>query len=225
MKAIHQRANSNEGPGPMHPLLTEDIKEMIDSLSLEGPSDEDGVWEKAMHLRAQRDQALILLGYAAALRASELAKVQVTDFGFNQQGMEVHIEETKTSPRTVGVGFSKDVRYCAVRSLKKWTNSAEITSGPVFRRVFNSARIADREIDRRTVWRVIKGAAKDANVDKADEVGAHSVRRGHATQAVLNGVSLERLQKQLGHKDPATTSKYVRDARRMQEETSQDLGL
>lgn len=225
MRAVHQRADPNEGSGKMHALLTEDIKKMIDSLLLDAPSNE-GVWEKAMRLRALRDQALILLGFAAALRASEIAGVQAKDFEFNQEGMELHLSDTKTNvPRIIGVSRVEDVRYCPVRSLKRWTSSADITSGPVFRRVHNSAQLGDHEIDRRTVWRIIKGTAKDAEIDDADQVGAHSVRRGHATQAALNDVPLERLRRQLGHKDPATTAGYIQDARRMQEETSQELGL
>lgn len=225
MQVVHQRADPNEGNGQMHALLTADIRDMVDSLSLEAPSDEDGVWEKAMYLRALRDRSLILLGYGAALRASELAGVRVEDFDFNERGMEVHIPDSKTTPRTVGVSFASDARYCPVRSLKEWRSSVGITAGPIYRRVHNSAEIVDYEIDRRTVWRVVKGTAKDIGLDHADRVGAHSLRRGHATQAALSGVSLERLRRQLGHQDPATTARYIQDARRMKEETSQELGL
>lgn len=224
MKAIHQRADPDEGVGKRKPLLTKHIKAMIDSLPLRTPSDGDGIWEKAAYRRALRNRALILVGYAGALRASEIAEVRMEDITPRSGGMEVRIPDTKTTPRVVGVSRGKDGRYCPVRSLRAWTEAVDIGSGPIFRRVHNSAELGTCAIHRKTVWRVVVDAAEDAGI-APEQVGAHSLRRGHLTQAALNGVSLERLRRHAGHASPATTAEYVQDARRMEQETSQELGL
>lgn len=224
MKAIHQRADPDEGIGKRKALLTKHIKSMVDSLPLETPSADSGVWEEAMYLRGLRNRALIVIGYAGALRATELAEIRMEDIALKSRGAEVHIPDTKTEPRVVGISYGEESRYCPVRSLEAWIEAASISSGPIFRRVHNSTRIVDHSIHRKTVWKVVVDAAEEAGIDP-DQVGAHSLRRGHITQGALNGVSLERLRRHAGHKDPATTAEYIQDACRMEQETSQELGL
>jgi integrase len=224
MKGVHQRADPDEGTGKRKPLLTKHIKDIIASLPLDPASAEEGTWAVAMYRRALRNRALILIGYAGAFRASEVAEVRVEDITPKSGGVEIRIPDTKTTPRVVGISRGEDDRYCPVRSLRVWTEAVDIDSGPVFRRVYNSAELATCAIHRKTVWRVVVDAAEDAGIDP-EQVGAHSLRRGHLTQAALNGVSLERLRRHAGHKDPGTTAEYIQDARRMDQETSQELGL
>ncbi|QDL37936.1 hypothetical protein EUB48_12115 [Rhodoferax sediminis] len=49
-----------------------------------------------------RDRALLLLGFAAALRRSELVALNVEDLQFVREGMIVCLRRSKTDPEAVG---------------------------------------------------------------------------------------------------------------------------
>ena len=212
-------------------VLTRHVRAMVDALPLEELGDGAGPAAVARHLRALRDRALILVGYAGAFRRAELASIEVEDVSLNPDGMEIHVPKAKTEPRTVGINFSRNADYCPVRTLQKWRKEATptgIEEGPIFRAVPRSAEIApDGEaepITGKAVRNVIGNAAEAAGLDP-EAVAGHSLRRGHLTQGALNGAELNRLMKQAGHADPRTTAGYVEDAKRMETNTSRDLGL
>lgn len=76
----------------------------------------------------------------------------------------------------------------------------------------------------KAIRNAIGRAAKLRGLDPKDVAG-HSFRRGHITQGALNGAELNRLMKQDRHSDSRTTAGYVEDTRRMEANTSRDLGL
>ena len=209
-------------------VLTRHVRAMVDALPLEEPGEGAGPAAVARHLRALRDRALILVGYAGAFRRAELASIEVEDVSLNPDGMEIHVPKAKTDPRTVGINFGRNADYCPVRTLKAWMDAAGIEDGPIFRGVPRSAEIASDEtadpITGKTVRNVLGDAAERCGLDR-EAVAGHSLRRGHLTQGALNGAELNRLMKQAGHADPRTTAGYVEDAKRMETNTSRDLGL
>jgi integrase len=219
---------SDTVPEKKQAVLTKHVRAMVETLPLEEPAPEAGPAAVARHLRALRDRAIILIGYAGAFRRAELARIRGEDIGFNADGMEVHVSQSKTEPRTVGINFARSAEFCPVRTLREWTGAAGIEKGPIFRAVPRSAEIApDEEADPvtgKTIRNVIGDAAEAAGLDR-ETVAGHSLRRGHLTQGALNGAELNRLMKQAGHSDPRTTAGYVEDAKRMETNTSRDLGL
>ena len=66
------------------PLMVKHLREMLETL----PDS----------LRGTRDRAVILLGYAAALRRSDLAALRVSDVSFKDDHMRVRIRRSKTGP-------------------------------------------------------------------------------------------------------------------------------
>jgi integrase len=82
-----------------------------------------------------------------------------------------------------------------------------------------------RQLTGKAVANVVKPAAEDVDGLDPDDVAGHSLRRGPITQGALNGASVDRLMKQAGHVDPRTTTEYVEDVKRMETNTSRDLGL
>ena len=209
-------------------VLTRHVRAMVDALPLEEPGEGAGPAVRATYLRALRDRAIILVGYAGAFRRGELAQIEAEDVMLNADGMEIHVPKTKTEPRTVGINFARTAEFCPVRTLQEWKSAADIEDGPLFRAVPRSAEIASDEaadpITGKTVRNVLGDAAEATGLDR-DTVAGHSLRRGHLTQGALNGAELNRLMKQAGHADPRTTAGYVEDARRMETNTSRDLGL
>jgi integrase len=223
---------SDRAPEKKQAVLTKHVRAMVDTLPLEEPqsdsSGEPGPAARAAYLRALRDRSIILVGYAGAFRRGELARIREEDVSLNPDGMEIHVPKTKTEPRTVGINFARNADFCPVRTLREWMNAAGIKEGPIFRAVPRSAEIAPDDeaepVSGKTVRNVIGDAAEAAGLDR-DTVAGHSLRRGHLTQGALNGAELNRLMKQAGHVDPRTTAGYVEDAKRMETNTSRDLGL
>ena len=76
-----------------------------------------------------RDRALILLGFAAALRRSELAALDVADLEFVREGLVVHLRRSKTDQegqgRKIGVPWGR-TSACPVKAVEKWLQVAAI---------------------------------------------------------------------------------------------------
>ncbi len=67
-----------------------------------------------------------------------------------------------------------------------------------------------RRLDRYTVFRFVRRAARAAGLPAADRITPHSFRHAWATVARERGASLEERQYALGHADPRTTQRYDR---------------
>jgi integrase len=215
---------------PKAAARTDHIRHMVEAIRTPKPEDGAGPARRAGWLRALRDEALLLLGYAAALRRSELAAVRREHVMFNPKGLELLIPRSKGDQegegRTVGVNYLDQL--CPVTAVQKWMGAAAIEAGPIFRAVPNTARVApdDRAtpLSGQSVRNVVRDAAEAAGLD-GDDYAGHSLRRGHLTEAAMNGADLVDLQRQARHADPRTTAEYIEDANRMETNTSTRLGL
>ena len=65
-------------------------------------------------------------------------------------------------------------------------------------------------IDRHTIARFVRRAARAAGLPAAEKITPHSFRHAWATVARERGASLEERQYALGHADPRTTQRYDR---------------
>ncbi len=91
-------------------------------------------------LPAQRDRALLLLGYAGAFRRSELVALDVEQLRFTGAGCYVWIKSAKNDPRKKGRELfvprlpttSTKAELCAVAALERWLAIVG-PAGPVFR--------------------------------------------------------------------------------------------
>ena len=87
-------------------------------------------------LRTTRDRALLLVGFAGALRRSELVGLQAADVEFTKEGMVVTIPRSKTDPegagQTVGIPYGSHAASCPVRALRAWLDRSGITQGYLF---------------------------------------------------------------------------------------------
>jgi len=90
-------------------------------------------------LAGRRDRALLLLGFAAALRRSELVALDVEDLAFDRRrGVTIRVSKTDQEQEgtQVAVPYARagnDV--CPVRALHVYIEAAGIHRGPVFRRM------------------------------------------------------------------------------------------
>ena len=177
-------------------------------------------------LLGKRNRALILLGFAGALRRSELVGIDVDDVTFTEEGARLMIRKSKTDQegngQTIGIAFGNAL--CPVRALRDWLTAAAITSGPVFRSVNRHGGVQDGRLTDQVVASVVKAAAKTAGLDPANFAG-HSLRAGLVTQAAINGVQERAIMKQTRHKSSDMLRRYIRDASLFRDNASARVGL
>ena len=162
----------------------------------------------------RRDRALLTIGFAAALRRSELVALDVADLRFTLDGLEVMVRKSKTDQEgegaDVGVPFGSDPATCPVRSLRAWLEDAMIEGDAVFRSVNRHGRVGSR-LSARAVARIVQRTALAAGLDPALYAG-HSLRAGLATSAAKAGKRDRAIMKQGRWKSRAMVDRYVRDA-------------
>jgi integrase len=93
-------------------------------------------------LADRRDRALLLLGFAGALRRSELVALDINDIEETKEGLRVTIRRGKTDQEGKGatVAIVRGAVSCPVAAYKAWIKAANITAGPVFRPIAKGER-------------------------------------------------------------------------------------
>jgi site-specific recombinase XerD len=164
-------------------------------------------------LRGCRDRALVLLGFAGAFRRSELVAIRVEDLGFELDGLRVRLPRSKTDQEGRGhvVPVLRGQQSCPVRAVSAWLARAGITTGPVFVRIDRAGNVRpDSALSPQTVALIVKWYAFKAGFDPRPYAG-HSLRRGFATQAAMNGVTPYKLRA-VTRQTLATLQQYIDDA-------------
>jgi site-specific recombinase XerD len=164
-----------------------------------------------------RDKALLLVGFAAALRRSELVALDVEHIRLNGV-LRITLTRSKTDQE--GQGITKtiprlaDAELCPVRALRAWLDAAGIASGAIFRSVNRWGKVGAR-LSAYDVARIVKRRAEAAGLD-ARMLAGHSLRAGFATQAALAGLDPIAIAEVTGHRNLNTLRKYIRAAGRVQ---------
>jgi site-specific recombinase XerD len=165
-------------------------------------------------LKARRDRAIVLLGFAAALRRSELVALTTDDVAFCREGLRLTIRRSKTDQEGAGaelaVPFVPNRSLCAVRALRLWIDAAGITSGPIFRSFSLQRQLSERAIDGQDVANLVQQLARRARLE--GDFGAHSLRAGFVTVAAQAKVSLDAIARTTRHKSLSVLMSYVRPA-------------
>ena len=162
-------------------------------------------------LVGKRDRALLLVGFAAALRRSELCGLTVHDVEHVERGMLLTIRRSKgdqaAAGQTVAIPYGTKGR-CPVAALKEWLSAARITEGNLFRAVDRHGHVGE-SLSPQTVALVVKRRLRIAGLEPA-VYSAHSLRSGFLTSAADNGASVWELMGVSRHKDVKTLQAYVK---------------
>lgn len=175
-----------------------------------------------------RDTAIILLGFAGALRRSELTALTLADVEFKTAGLLLMLRRSKTDQegrgQVVGIAHGTHQLTCPVAALDAWLALRGREPGPLFTRVFHS-RIHREPLTGNTITRMIHSRARASGLP-AERITAHSLRAGHATTAAMAGVPLERIAAQTRHRDLSVlVERYIRPLEALAHTSSRDLGL
>jgi integrase len=196
------------------PATIGDIRRMVAHL----PSDR----------HATRDKALLLVGFAGALRRSELVSICVDDLQDRPEGTLITLRGSKTDQeghgRQVAIPLGREPMTCPVTAIKAWLVEAEITSGPVFRAVDRHGNVSVEALSDRSVALMIKRRAEEAGLDPTAYRG-HSLRAGFATTAAANGATERAIANQTGHKSMEVLRRYIRMGTVWNDNAATTLGL
>ena len=175
-----------------------------------------------------RDRALILVGFAAALRPSELARLDIASLTRHEDGIALFMPWRKNDQEAHGTTVwlpAGQTDLCPVTGLEAWLGAAEISDGPLFRRLWRfppprvrrgakRKPIADRyrmgtnAIDTDSIALVVKKWTGLAGLDGAAFAG-HSLRRGAISSGVAQGIHIARLKQFSGHASLKSLEEYV----------------
>ncbi len=191
-----------------------------------------------------RDRALLLVGFASALRRSELASLVVGDgvghrVSFTDDGLLIELGRSKSDQESKGaviaVPFGSRVTTCPVRALRAWLAEAGIEHGPVFRPITRHGHIGADAMTGHGVALAVKRAVFRAELAtghsiaeamaSAATVAGHSLRAGFVTAADAAGAPISKIMEQARHARFETTRGYVREADAFRDNAAGYLGL
>lgn len=207
-----------KGTAPLRkaPLTLDDLDRALENLG--GGSE----------TKKRRDKALLMLGWAAGLRRSEVVGLDAGPGGggsgfirFTQQGLDVILTRGKTDQEGEGhiiaIPLRRGSRHlCPVRLVRDWLDHAEITNGPLFRPVDRTGRVAGTRLRADSVARMVKDTVEAIGLD-ASLYSGHSLRAGFVTTTANAGASIPAMQATTRHRQIGTLFSYVRQVRRYEE--------
>lgn len=164
--------------------------------------------EPGQRLAALRDRAMILLGFSAALRRSELVAVTVDDLRRSAAGGWVlHIRRSKTDQRQAGqlvpLYTAGDVRFDAITAIDAWQSAAGISKGPLFRRIDRHGCVGTYALNSASIAPILR------KLHLGDDISPHSLRRGFITEARLAGASNVQIRRVSRHKNDQMLDTYT----------------
>jgi integrase len=171
--------------------------------------------EQQLPMKASRDKALLLIGFAGAFRRSELVGLEYADMIRYDTGLELLLRRSKTDQegagRTVFIPYARGNR-CPVKALLNWLELAGIVAGALFRPINRHDQIVgSKALTPQAVALIVKSSVRMMAGDVAAEmVAGHSLRAGYCTEAATVGLQPYQIREQTGHKSDLTLARYIR---------------
>ncbi|MFZ6765714.1 site-specific integrase [Undibacterium sp. Di26W] len=184
-------------------LPVEDLERIITSLAQLGT------------VKAKRDSALLQTGFFGGFRRSELTNLQVEFIEWQAKGILITLPRSKTDQE--GQGIVKAIPYgdgvcCPATALRIWLAAADITSGPIFRRINKWGKIGVEALHCSSVNTILVDCAKLTQLDYVPDLSSHSLRRGMATSAYRAGADFRDIKRQGGWRHDGTVQGYIEEA-------------
>lgn len=170
--------------------------------------------DKQKPMKAARDRALLLVGFAGAFRRSELVGLRVEDLTSFDHGVEILLRRSKTDQmgkgRTVFIPKATG-RRCPVAALLQWVSILGVLQGPLFPQVDRHDRVGRVSLSPQSVALIVKQAVRSAKgCEAAAHFSGHSMRAGYVTTAAEMGLQPYLIREVTGHRSDVTLAKYIR---------------
>ena len=187
------------------PILINSLKKIINAI------DE----QKTDEIKKIRDRSIILIGFSGGFRRNEIVSLDYDDLDFVPEGLKITLKRSKTDQfgegTLKGLPYFDSSQYCPVLSLKKWIETSNINSGPLFRRFSKGSKLTDNRLTDQTVALLIKKYLNLAGIDSKNYSG-HSLRSGFATSAAESGAEERSIMAMTGHKSTEMVRRYIKEA-------------
>ena len=172
-------------------------------------------------LAGLRDRALLLVGFAGALRRSELAGIRIADLERTDRGFGLTLPRSKGSQSaavTVPLPYGR-TELCPVRALSAWLAAASIAEGAVFRRLWLPPSAGEdgtpalpvlgtEALTTRSIGRIVQARAAAAGF-VGREFGGHSLKRGALSAGMELGAHAAQLKRLGRHKSFDVLGEYL----------------
>ena len=187
------------------PILINDLKIIINAIDK----------QKKDEIKKIRDRSIILIGFSGGFRRNEIVSLDYDDLDFVPEGLKITLKRSKTDQfgegTLKGLPYFDSSQYCPVLSLKKWIETSNIKSGPLFRRFSKGSKLTDYRLTDQTVALLIKKYLDLAGIDSKNYSG-HSLRSGFATTAAESGAEERSIMAMTGHKSTEMVRRYIKEA-------------
>lgn len=194
------------------PLLLEDLRRVVGAIDtdLDALDDTDPA-----RLRLLRDRALILVGWSAALRRSELAALRATDIRQRGADLVVHVARSKTDQEGEGADIVLPTitgdPLDPAAAWQSWRTAAKVRGAtPAWRSINRWSRVTERALQGQDIGDIVQRWTRAAGV--AGDITAHSLRSGFVTQAAMSGAGALDIRQVTRHQSDAMLQKYIRNA-------------
>jgi integrase len=191
----------------------------------------------ATDMASLRDYALLLVGWAGALRRSELAALTWGQVTNADEGIYLNLRGSKTDSgdegQTVALPFASNAGLCPVRTLNRWQSACirhgldlstpEGRSTPVFCAISTADNLQlGRGLTGQGVGDIVQRRTVRAGFDPG-QFTAHSLRAGLITEAAAQGRSDLDIMATSRHRSRDVMATYVRNSELMRRAASKGL--
>ena len=159
-----------------------------------------------------RDAAIIAVMSDALLRVGEAAALQADEVEFRDDGSAtLAVARSKTDQDSDGASLYLGAP--TVVRVREWFQAAEaagadMTAGPLFRRVRRGGHVTDSPLTARSIREIVRRAAAAVGIEGAS---GHSLRVGSAISLVRAGASLPETQQAGRWASPRMPAHYARN--------------
>jgi len=176
---------------------------------------------------AMRNLAILVVGFASALRRSNLVQLLLSDVEITEEGVILTIQKEKQDQegvgRVVALPRGKTPTTCPRACLEAWLKLRGDEPGPLFIRL-DRAAVHSKQMDAEAVCKIVKHEMAALGADPS-QYGGHSMRAGFITEAAEAGVSDLVIASHTGHRSVHTLKRYFRRTKLWQSNPAGMVGL
>lgn len=188
-----------ERPRQMAPLSVASLEKITAALARRGDA------------LSARDRAVLVCGFASALRRSTLCSLSLRDVEFTREGLIVHVRKEKQDQqgrgRMIGLPPGRKEATCPVAALEAWLRYRGRTPGPLFTRLDRAG--PGLQLHPGAIANIVKARVSAIGLDARLHAG-HSLRSGFVTSAGEAGIGELLIAAQTGHRSMEVLRRYFR---------------
>jgi hypothetical protein len=179
-------------------------------MCIAGLGEEMASEQPAVHMRAARDQALILLSFWRAFRADEMCRLRIERQLRAGLGLDIFLPsgegDRANRGRTLHMPALK--RLCPVEAYGQWLDLSELVQAAMFRGIDRWGHLGDQALNANSLSRLLRQTFLHSGMS-AEGYTAHSLRCGFATCATRNRRDSKSLMVYVGWRDVQSAARYI----------------